>query len=181
MNKVLLTGRPRSGKSTLIQATVPKSCRLGGFAVQRLTKQGETWAFRLLDLTDEPYITHLETIKEYEDIAIYMASPGKWKGNTTVFNGKGKSSLDRCLEAKQLVIMDELGIFERDALDFQDSVFKVLASKLPVLGVLKDKSSPFLDRVRCHPKVSILKFPSLQAQASLEKLVQEVVSDARLE
>lgn len=159
MRKVFLTGRPRCGKSTLLQKALHTfNYAVGGFAMQRLLDRGDTWAFRLLDLSHEPYITHLESNQKYDDIAIYRISAEKWAGNPEVFDGKGRKSLIKCLDSPRLVIMDELGIFEKDALDFQASVFAILDSSVPVLGVIKAKSNPFLDKVREHKSVEILNF-----------------------
>jgi len=175
MNKILLTGRPRCGKSSLIQNILSRfELPLGGFAMQRLTKTGKTWAFRLLDLTEESYASHQESDKLFDDIAIYMSVPGKWQGNIKVFNGKGSNALEKCLGGNQLVIMDELGIFERDALAFQASVFKILNSSLPVLGVLKDKSNPFLDNIRNHPDVSIFEYPGEQVEQKIQQLLARI-------
>lgn len=172
MTKLFLTGRPRCGKSTLIQNSLKGSpYPLGGFAVQRLTWVGMTWAFRLIDLREEDYVTHLESSKEFADIAICMLYPGKWQGISAVFDTKGRLALERCLDKKVLVVMDELGIFERDAFRFQKSVLQVLDSKLPVLGVLKDKSNPFLDAVRQHSDVKILDYPSDQVQDEMDNFL----------
>lgn len=172
MNKLFISGRPRSGKSSeIIRNLTEFSLSHCGFAMQRLTKSGETWAFRLLDLSGEPYLTHLETDNYYDDIAIYMTSPGKWRGRPAVFDGKGCIALEKCRDQGALVIMDELGIFERDALDFQRSVFKILDSQLAVLGVLKDKSNPFLDRVRSHPAVVVAEYPAEETVRAIQSLL----------
>lgn len=169
MHKLLLTGRPRCGKSSLLQKNLT-GLPLSGFAMQRLTRGGETWAFRLLDLAEEPYVTHLESEESWDDIAISLLAPGKWRGNTRVFEGKGRRALEKCLQANDLAVLDELGIFESEALNFQQAVFDILDSDLPVLGVLKDKHSPFLDQVRAHPAVEIVHFPEPEAVARVEAL-----------
>jgi nucleoside-triphosphatase len=169
MQKLLLTGRPRCGKSSLIQKYTI-GLPLNGFTMQRLTQEGITWAFRLLDLAEEPYTTQLETERHWDDIAISLVAPGKWQGNADVFEGKGCQALERSLFSSGLVILDELGIFEEKAVKFQQAVFRLLDSKLPVLGVLKDKHTPFLDRVRAHPSVAIVEFPSQEAVDRVEAL-----------
>lgn len=175
MKKLLLTGRPRSGKSSLIQnSLIEFEHPIGGFAVQRLTRNRETWAFRILDLNDEAYVTHLESNKLYDDIAIFMTAQGKWQGETAVFDGKGRWALERCLGVNQLVIMDELGIFERDALAFQALVYKILDSDLSVLGVIKSKSNLFLDAVRSHNSVSILDIDTQHIEMSVQDLLTQV-------
>ena len=55
-----------------------------------------------------------------------------------------------------LVIMDELGFLENEAFAFQGEVFKCLECGIPVLGVLKAVSTPFLDTIRVRPDVRIL-------------------------
>ena len=39
---------------------------------------------------------------------------------------------------------------------FQAAVLSALDGKLPVFGVIKPRSTPFLDAVRSHPKVQVL-------------------------
>jgi nucleoside-triphosphatase len=170
MQKLLLTGRPRCGKSSFLQNALA-GLPLAGFAIQRLTTCEETWAFRLLDLSAEPYLSHLETIEDQGDIAISLASPGKWQGDTGVFEEKGCLALEKCLDSPRIAIMDELGIFEREAHKFQQTVFRLLDSDLPVLGVLKDKHTPFLDGVRAHPAVQVLPFPSPEAAGLVRDLI----------
>lgn len=164
-NKLFLTGRPRSGKTTLLQQAL-RNVDFGGFAVQRLLKQGETWAFRLLDLSQEPYIAQIESSKPWDDIVIHMSEPGKWRGIKEVFNEKGVLAVNRVLP-HQLLVMDELGIFESDAHLFQNAVHHVMSSDCPILGVIKQKSSPFLDSIRSRTSITILTIdPANPAQAA---------------
>lgn len=172
MNKILLTGSPRTGKSTLLQQHL-QGLRLGGFAMQRLTKNGETWAFRLLDLAEEPYLTHLESALSWDDIAIALTATGRWRANLQVFEGKGRRALTKCLTGERLPVLDELGIFEEQALRFQQAVFRVLATNTPVLGVIKCKYSPFLERVRAHPAVRIIPFPGEEAVQAVSTLAAD--------
>lgn len=46
------------------------------------------------------------------------------------------------------IVMDELGVLEAQAYNFQRQVQKVLDSPKIVLGVLKDKQHPFLDAIK---------------------------------
>src|SRR5690554_432359 len=174
MNKLFLTGRPRCGKTTLLRTQVQGFESLGGFAVQRLIKRGQTWAFRMLDLAEEPYVPQLESNKAFADIVIYMKSQDKWQGDRSVFDEKGSRALEKCLVTQPLVIMDELGIFEREALAFQASVRNVLDSPLPVLGVIKDKTNPFLDQVRQLPQVQIERYPGDGVEAKVKNYLRRV-------
>lgn len=174
--KLFLTGPPRSGKTSLLQQCLNQAgLKPTGFAVQRLTSDGCTWAFRLLDLSREPWVSKLETTHPFPDIAICLKDDGHWLGLSGIFDTKGVAALEHPLQTtNSLVIMDELGIFERDALRFQKAVFQVLDSKLPVLGVIKPKSALFLDRVRAHPQIRIIDLAARQAAAELEAYLEAV-------
>ena len=57
----------------------------------------------------------------------------------------------------KLLLMDEIGVFESRSPEFYAAIARRLEGDLPVLGVVKDKRSPFLEQVRSHPKVRLLR------------------------
>ena len=56
----------------------------------------------------------------------------------------------------RLLVMDELGPHEEAALRFQAAVFRTLDGSTPILGVLQQAQSQFLDRIARHPRVTVL-------------------------
>lgn len=178
-NNLFITGLPRTGKTSLLRQCLSQTrLQAGGFAVQRLTENGRTWAFRLLDLSREPWIGQQESVDCFPDIAITLKPDGHWQGHPEVFDTKGVTALEHAHSAGcPLLVMDELGIFERDAFHFQRAVIKALDNQQPVLGVLKPKPAPFLDRVRGHPQVQIVNLTaaaSEQGQKDVENFLETV-------
>lgn len=55
-----------------------------------------------------------------------------------------------------LLVMDELGPAERDALFFQRAVWRCLEEDVPVYGVLQQGESPFLDKIKSRPDVRVV-------------------------
>lgn len=55
-----------------------------------------------------------------------------------------------------LLVMDELGPHEAEAVRFQEAVFRTLEGAIPVIGVLQQAESEFLDRIARHPQVTVL-------------------------
>ena len=53
------------------------------------------------------------------------------------------------------MLLDELGRFELQALEFQREVFSLLASEKIVIGVIKAESNPFLDELRRRDDLEI--------------------------
>lgn len=77
------------------------------------------------------------------------------KPNLERFNALGCSYLDSSCDA-ELVIMDELGALEKDALAFRRAVCRVLDSPTPVLGALHDKLSGWTADIAQRPDVRII-------------------------
>lgn len=51
-----------------------------------------------------------------------------------------------------LFLMDELGVMESKSPAFCEAVLELLDGEVPVIAAVKDKSTPFLEAVRAHPK-----------------------------
>lgn len=62
------------------------------------------------------------------------------------------SKLQRPADAGSLLLMDELGVMESKSPAFCQAVLELLDGDVPVLAAVKDKSTPFLEAVRAHPK-----------------------------
>ncbi|HJJ36417.1 MAG TPA: hypothetical protein O0X27_04490 [Methanocorpusculum sp.] len=56
----------------------------------------------------------------------------------------------------ELILMDELGYMESSANKFQQTVFETLDETTPVLGVVRNKETPFLNAVRARDDVLVL-------------------------
>jgi nucleoside-triphosphatase len=91
-------------------------------------------------------------------VAIRDRRAFRYESYADVFDGLGAELLRRAAHC-DLIIMDELGFMETDALGFQKTVFSLLDGAAPVLGVVKppsaSKSLPFLSGVRSHEKVRV--------------------------
>jgi len=183
-SNLFLTGPRRCGKSTMIRACVkPHLAITGGFFVQRIMSEGKCHGFRLLELSARTAY-ELETekkgetdLEELDNVFLAFTQSGRSIINPAVFDTAGKEILERSMAAgKRLIIMDELGRCEAEALMFQDKVLEILAADVPVLGVLKKEGNPFLDGIRRRKDVQILDFEQETAAAirkRIEKFLQE--------
>jgi nucleoside-triphosphatase THEP1 len=91
-------------------------------------------------------------------VAIRNRRASKYESYADVFDGLGAELLRRAARC-DLIIMDEIGFMEADAIGFQNAVLSVLGGATPVLGVVKPPSASknlhFLDGVRFHEKVRV--------------------------
>ncbi|NLZ27767.1 MAG: hypothetical protein GX887_02225 [Firmicutes bacterium] len=149
---IFLTGDIRVGKSVLIDRVVDDLyIKAGGFKTLRHYSAGKHDGFVMEDLNEEK----VSPVRR-----LFIAEKGekdRWKGVPETFEGFGVDILRKSLSSDiDLIIMDELGYFESGAMNFQQQVFKCLSASLPVLGVIKKRSTAFLDRIRAMENVIVL-------------------------
>ena len=69
-----------------------------------------------------------------------------------VFETLGVETLRQIPEGS-LVLLDEIGVMESQAVQFQAELFRLLDGEFDVILTVRDKHTPLLDAIRRHPKV----------------------------
>lgn len=168
MNNIFLTGDKQIGKSTIINRFLAEY-------------NGKVCGFKTL-LENEPYRKfYIESINPQITTAekVYISKKteeGFLKGNIEGFDSFGVEILNDCLcSSPDLIVLDELGLFESEAIHFQELVHSCLDAKTPVLGVLKAKSSPFLDSIRYRNDVTIYNV-TLENREELYEIISKMIS-----
>lgn len=142
---IFLTGGVQIGKSTAITKAVDMLGIIpGGFR----TKGANYTA----DGSSDVMIYPAEKTPEKGHRAAHRSPAGKTVF-PEIFDTYGPLYLKRPAE---LILMDELGYMESSAEVFQKAVFETLDGETPVLGVIRNKSTPFLDTVRSREDVILL-------------------------
>lgn len=160
MMNLLLTGEIQVGKTTIINRLLEElQLTPSGFKTLRQIIEGKHVGFIMEDLTG---------IVPVDCNPLYIAKPGgeprelqrpqgRWEPVTGTFEYWGVKILQESLASpKDLILMDELGHFESTAFTFQRKVLECLSSPIPVLGVVKQRSTDFLDHVRSRADVNIV-------------------------
>ncbi|HHX51791.1 MAG TPA: hypothetical protein GX711_10170 [Clostridia bacterium] len=167
MKNIFLTGNKQVGKSTLINRVLEDfPIIIHGFRTLPHYDQEMVTGFLMESLRpsityrNKPYIG-----RQLED--------GRWISVPRTFEEFGTGILLDCIESKpDLILMDELGFFETHAPLFQETVLKCLSSTLPVLGVIKAVSNPFLDTIRSRDDLLILSVDPQNRESRYPQLVQ---------
>ncbi len=158
-SNILLTGRPRIGKTTIIQKFIQRCpVAVGGFLTGEIREHGVRVGFTI------------ESIRSWDqdnDRGIYHAimahvnsqSPfrvGKYGVDILALEEVGIISLREGMKIAKLIIIDEIGRMEMYSELFQKEVIDVLDNPLPVLGVIQMKWNPFLDSIRNRDDVTVI-------------------------
>ena len=137
---LFLTGPKGVGKSTLLRDFLARETgRLGGFFTVK--HRGSVYLLRA-------------GTGEAPDAENFLFRCG-CGGDPDRFDALGCAALADT-EGCSLLVMDELGPHEAQAVRFQAAVSRALEGGTPILGVLQQADSDFLRRVACHPQVTVL-------------------------
>jgi nucleoside-triphosphatase len=145
--KILLTGRPGVGKTTVIMKVVEGfSGRAGGFYTEEIRKGNTREGFRIQTLDGrDGILAHVSHSGPFR--------VGKYGVDVDAFDGIAVPTLERALKREELVIIDEIGKMELFSRRFRALVQRVLASQKRVLGVIHQRADPFTQRIRQWPSV----------------------------
>ncbi|MCB2289950.1 nucleoside-triphosphatase [Clostridium sp. CS001] len=172
VKNIFLTGEIQVGKSTAIlkflEEYISKSHCMAGFKTKPFY-ENESLKGYYIESQIEPMISN---ITEY--MVGLNAEFGKGKscyGIPEVFEKKGVEILCESLKIQNsIVLMDELGFFEKDAIKFKEQVHKVLDSPHKVLGVIKGKTNEFLNSVASREDVKVIRVTLENRETIVEEI-----------
>ena len=126
----LLTGRPGTGKTSLIkQAISGLQIKVGGFYTEEIRVGGIRCGFRLVTLDGERGIlAHMDIQSPYR--------VGKYGVDIDEFERVGVASLERAAKESRLVLIDEIGRMELLSPTFKELVLKIVNGGKRILGTI---------------------------------------------
>ncbi len=148
--KVLLTGRPGCGKTTLIKRVVNDLARrAGGFYTEEI-REGRTRAgFKIVTLDGEEAVFAHVDLKTPEHV-------GKYGLDLSALERIGVGAVHQALQARRLVVIDEIGPMEILSLIFRDAVNEALDSEVPLLATIFARPLPFTEAIKSRPDVTLI-------------------------
>ena len=146
----LLTGRPGTGKTSLIkQAISDFEGRAGGFYTEEIRSQGTRLGFRLVTLDGpEAVLAHIDFIKRFR--------VSKYGVDVEGLDRVGVSALKRAAGQCELVVIDEIGKMELFSANFRVAVLEIINSGQKVLGTVMLSSHPWTDAIKHQPQVNLV-------------------------
>jgi nucleoside-triphosphatase len=162
---LLLTGRPGSGKTTLIRRLLDSSkIEAGGFFTREVRVGGARQGFEIVTLEGERGILAHVDIRGRHRV-------GKYGVDLTTLDTLGVSAVLRAAEAGELVVIDEIGPMELLSARFRSAVLDVLDLGVPLLGTIVRRSTPFTDRIKMRDDVRVVEVRPDNRDAVLEEVL----------
>jgi len=147
---ILLTGRPRVGKTTIIKDVVRKlPGQAGGFYTEEMRERGRRQGFKIVTLEGQ------EGILAHVDINSRMRV-SKYGVNLADLEDIGVAAIREALAHKDYVVIDEIGKMELFSQAFKEAVWTAIHSDKTVLATITLASHPWADSVKALPQVTII-------------------------
>ncbi len=148
---LLLTGKPGSGKTTIIRKALDGTqLRAGGFLTEEMRENGVRTGFRIETLDGK------RGMLARRDTQNTLPRIGSYSVDTSVMLDIAVPALQEAGDSADLVIIDELGKMEMLCPAFVRELHRLAAAGVPVLGTVLMSSHPQGDRIKALPFVTIL-------------------------
>jgi len=146
----LLTGRPGTGKTSLIKQEVARTeGKAGGFFTEEIRSQGGREGFRLVTLDGvETILAHVNIRSRYR--------VGRYGVDVEGLERVGVPALHQAARQCDLVVIDEIGKMELFSPRFREAVLQVIDGGKRVLGTIMLSPNPWADAIKQRPQVNLI-------------------------
>jgi nucleoside-triphosphatase len=161
--KILLTGRPGCGKTTLIKRVVKNLPQgAGGFYTEEIRDGSTRAGFKIVTLEGEEVVFAHVDFKTSNHV-------GKYGLDLSALERIGVGAVRQAIQARRLVVIDEIGPLEIRSSVFRDVVNEALKSKVPLLATIFARPLSFTDAIKSRPDVTLIEVrPDNREQLVLE-------------
>ncbi len=159
---ILFTGRPRIGKTTIIQKFT-RRCPVSveGFFTCEIREHGMRVGFTIEAVRSWDQEDQDDSREKYHAVMAHVNYPspyrvGRYGVNISAIEKVGITAIREGIKRAKIIIIDEIGRMEMYSALFRKEVKNVLDCPLPVLGVIQMKRNSFLDSIRNRGDVTVI-------------------------
>jgi len=146
-NIYLLSGKPGSGKTSIIKEALSKTERnAGGFYTDEIRKGGSRVGFRIITLCGQNrLLSHIKLDSPY--------NIGKYKVDISSIDEVAVPAVREAILHSEIIVIDEIGKMELLSPLFRDVVTEALECEKKVLGTVLLSPHPWVDGIKMRPEV----------------------------
>lgn len=169
-NNILITGRPRVGKTTLIKSAAGiLGAAAGGFYTEEIKGEGVRGraGFKIVTLDGKEGILAKVGFESRFNVGLYGV-------NLADLESIGVASIDNAIQTKDWILVDEIGKMEEYSQKFKESVLAALDSPKNVLATIREHDSDYTAAIKSRSDVTILRL-TVPARDSIHAQIKELI------
>jgi nucleoside-triphosphatase len=172
---ILLTGRPRVGKTTLIKEVVKRlPGRAGGFYTEEIKERGQRQGFKIVTLDGQQgLLAHVNVRSRYR--------VSKYGVDVASLERVGVTAIQHAIVASDCVVIDEIGKMELFSAAFKEAVLAAVESDKLVLGTIMLRSHPWADAIKAHSQVNLIKITEANRDTAVQLVLDSLSKDLTLD
>lgn len=167
---ILITGRPRVGKTTLIKNIAEiLGGRAGGFYTEEIQGEGVRGrkGFRITTLDGREGILAEVGFESRHNV-------GKYGVNMSDLDEIGTAAIERAIQNKEWIVVDEIGKMEEFSARFRNAIMAALDSNKRVLATIRLHDSPFTSQIKSRPDVKLVRLTVPARDDILKSIEQQI-------
>ncbi|HBH13702.1 MAG: Uncharacterized protein XD91_0056 [Clostridiales bacterium 38_11] len=149
MKNLFISGDVGVGKSHLLRNVLEEfNASLGGFITGKTPDQkGHTI-----------YLKSLNDFVSFQNVAYVFGGTDIYSAEvySKHFDSFGARTIEYSITNRDLTVMDEIGVMERDSPAFLQSIISALDSEKPVIGVIKNRKDDYLENIKSRDDTKVL-------------------------
>lgn len=166
----LLTGRPGTGKTSLVrEIATTLGDKAGGFYTEEIRTAGVREGFRLITLDGQEAILAHTAFKSPYRVSRYGV-------DIAGLERVGIPAMEEAARQGKFVIVDEIGKMELFSEHFREAVLKIIDSPTRVLGTIMLNPYPWADEIKHRPQVRLLELTRANREDVRKELARWLAS-----
>lgn len=167
MRHILVTGRPRTGKTSLIKSLIPHLTSCGGFYTQEICENSKRVGFEIVTLDGKKGLLAKKGLSSKFRLGSYGI-------DIKDLEGIGVKAVEDAIKSKDVIVIDEIGKMELYSERFKRVVLEALDSGRRLLCIIHMEDIPFLKQIKERKDVLLLELTPDNRQDLLEKIKKEL-------
>jgi nucleoside-triphosphatase len=151
--RILLTGPPQSGKTTLVsrlaEQLTTSGVAVGGFLTREIREDGERVGFTVEEIGGPSALLAHVALAEGPMV-------GRYHVNVAAFENLALHAIRQAVQRSRVAIIDELGQMELFSSAFVDAFNRLLGQAIPLVATIHARHHPITDAIKQLPCIELV-------------------------